>query len=153
MKVQVLCVGRPGRVLAGPIAEFEARARRYFDLEVVEVRAGRGTPARVVEAEGAALCARLPARHRCFVLTRTGRRMSSREIADELRDIATYGPSGASWVIGGAYGLSETVLAKADRRVSLSALTLPHELARLVLAEQLYRAGTIQRGEPYHKGD
>lgn len=153
MKVQVLCVGRPGRVLADPIAEFEARARHYFDLEITEVRAGRGAPARVVEAEGEALLARLADRHRCFMLTRTGRPMSSREIADELRDIATYGPAGASWVIGGAYGLSEAVLARADRRVSLSALTLPHELARLVLAEQLYRAGTIQRGEPYHKGD
>lgn len=153
MKVQVVCVGRPGRLLAGPIAEFEARARRYFDLEVAEVRAGRGTPAQVVEAEGEALVARLAPRHRCFALTRQGRPMSSREIAEELRDIATYGPAGASWVIGGAHGLSDAVLSQADRRVSLSALTLPHELARLVLAEQLYRAGTIQRGEPYHKGD
>jgi 23S rRNA (pseudouridine1915-N3)-methyltransferase len=55
-------------------------------------------------------------------------------------------------VVGGAYGLSDDVLSRARHHLSLSAMTLPHEIARLVLAEQLYRAGTIQRGEPYHKG-
>ena len=54
-------------------------------------------------------------------------------------------------MIGGAYGLSPQVLERADRKLSLSAMTLPHELARLVITEQLYRAGTILRGEPYHK--
>jgi len=59
---------------------------------------------------------------------------------------------GVAFVIGGAFGLDESVLRKARTRLSLSDLTLPHEMARLVLAEQLYRAGTIIRGEPYHKG-
>jgi 23S rRNA (pseudouridine1915-N3)-methyltransferase len=152
MKIHLLCVGRPARLLASPIEEYEARIRRYFDLDIVEVRAGRGTREQVVDAEGEALLAKLPARTRCFALTRMGRAMSSREIADELQDIATYGPGGAAWLIGGAYGLSGAVLSRVDRAVSLSELTLPHELARLVLAEQLYRAGTILRGEPYHKG-
>lgn len=152
MKIHLLCVGRPGRLLAGPIGEYETRIGRYFDLEVVEVRSGKGTREQVVDAEGEALLAKLPSRSRCFALTRTGSAVSSREIADELRDIATYGPGGAAWLIGGAFGLSETVLSRVDRAMSLSALTLPHELARLVLAEQLYRAGTILRGEPYHKG-
>jgi 23S rRNA (pseudouridine1915-N3)-methyltransferase len=57
-----------------------------------------------------------------------------------------------AFAIGGAFGLGGAVLARAQRKLSLSALTLPHEMARLVLAEQLYRAGTIVRGEPYHKG-
>lgn len=152
MKIHLLCVGRPGRLLARPIEEYEARIGRYFDLEVVEVRAGKGAAAQVVDSEGEALLAKLPPRSRCFGLTRTGRAVSSREIADELQDIATYGPGGAAWLIGGAFGLSEAVLSRVDRAVSLSGLTLPHELARLVLAEQLYRAGTILRGEPYHKG-
>jgi 23S rRNA (pseudouridine1915-N3)-methyltransferase len=152
MKIHLLCVGRPGRLLAGPIGEYEARIDRYFDLEVVEVRAAKGTPEQVVDAEGDALLAKLPPRSRSFALTRTGSAMSSREIADELQDIATYGPGGAAWLIGGAFGLSRAVLSRVDRAVSLSGLTLPHELARLVLAEQLYRAGTILRGEPYHKG-
>lgn len=153
MKLRLVCVGRPGRLLARPIAEYEARVRRYFDFEVAEVRAGRGRPEDVVASEGHALLEKLPERYRCFALTRAGGTVSSREVADELRDIATYGPGGAAWVIGGAFGLSDGVLARADREVSLSGLTLPHELARLVLTEQLYRAGTILRGEPYHKGE
>lgn len=153
MKIRLVCVGRPGRRLAGPITEYEARVRRYFDFEVAEVRAGRGRREEVMASEGDALLEKLPERHRCFALTRAGRALSSRDVAEELRDIATYGPGGATWVIGGAFGLSDPVLARADRKVSLSALTLPHELARLVLAEQLYRAGTILRGEPYHKGE
>jgi 23S rRNA (pseudouridine1915-N3)-methyltransferase len=63
---------------------------------------------------------------------------------DSVREVA--------FLIGGAFGLSPDLIAEADRRLSLSGLTLPHEMARLVLAEQLYRAGTISRGEPYHKG-
>jgi 23S rRNA (pseudouridine1915-N3)-methyltransferase len=59
---------------------------------------------------------------------------------------------GVAFVLGGAFGLSDQVLERAQRRLSLSDLTLPHELARLVLTEQLYRAGTLLRGEPYHKG-
>jgi 23S rRNA (pseudouridine1915-N3)-methyltransferase len=152
MKLRVVCVGKPGRLLARAIAEYEARAGRYFDLRIVEVKAGRGAPDRVREAEAGALLARLPDRCRRFALTREGDRLDTRGLVDELREIAAYGPGAAAWLIGGAFGLSASVLATVDRRVSLSDLTLPHELARLVLAEQLYRAGTILRGEPYHKG-
>jgi len=152
MKLVVICVGKPGRVLAPVVAEYERRTGRYFDLEVLEVKAGRGDPDRVRRAEEEALLARLPERSRRFALTRGGDRIDTRDLANELRDIATYGPGTAAWLIGGAFGLSDAVLGRADRRVSLSDLTLPHELARLVLAEQLYRVGTILRGEPYHKG-
>lgn len=153
MKLRIVCVGKPGRVLAEPIAAYEARAARYFDLEIVEVRAGRGAADVVREAEGEALLSKLPERYRRFALTREGDRLGSRELADRFRDIATYGPGSAAWLIGGAFGLSDAVLAAADRHVSLSDFTLPHELARLVLAEQLYRVGTILRGESYHKGE
>ena len=153
MKVGIVCVGSPGRVLAGPIAEYEARVRRYFELEVIEIRAGRGDPRRVIEEEGKGLLERLPRHSRVYALDRRGRPIGSRELAVDLSDVATYGPGSATWLIGGAFGLSPAVLEASDRRISLSALTLPHELARLLLVEQLYRAGTIQRGEPYHKGD
>lgn len=152
MKMRILCVGRPGRLLGRPIAEYETRAGRYFDLDVVEIKAGRGSPDEVREAESAALLAKLPERCRSFALARGGDALGSRELAEEMRDVATYGPGSVAWLIGGAFGLSPAALAAVDRRVSLSAFTLPHELARLVLAEQIYRAGTLLRGEPYHKG-
>ena len=78
--------------------------------------------------------------------------MSTRELADYIDGLATYGRPGAAFLVGGAFGLSREVRAGAARCMSLSEMTMPHELARLVLTEQLYRAGTILRGEPYHKG-
>lgn len=152
LKLRIVCVGKPGRLLSRAIAEYETRAGRYFDLRVLEVKAGRGDAERVRATEGESLLAHVPERSRIFVLTRGGERIDTRSLADELNDIAAYGPGGASWLVGGAFGLSASALAAADRRVSLSDLTFPHDLARLVLAEQLYRAGTILRGEPYHKG-
>ena len=110
-----------------PVSEYEERAGRYWKLDVSEVEAGApgsGSPAdRVKDAEAERILARIPS-----------------------------GFTGVSFVLGGAFGLSPRVLERAERRISLSPMTLPHEMARLVLAEQLYRAGTILRGEPYHKG-
>jgi 23S rRNA (pseudouridine1915-N3)-methyltransferase len=78
--------------------------------------------------------------------------MDSRELATYLDRHAVRSSAGVAFVIGGAFGLDPAVLKVARRALSLSSMTLVHEMARLVLAEQLYRAGTILRGEPYHKG-
>jgi 23S rRNA (pseudouridine1915-N3)-methyltransferase len=102
--------------------------------------------------EGTELLRRIPEGLEVLALTRTGQGLTSRGLAEVLGEMATYGMPGAAFLVGGAYGLSSEVLARADRRFSLSRMTLPHELARLILVEQLYRAGTILRGEPYHKG-
>ena len=96
------------------------------------------------------MLARLPAAVALVVCDEHGDRLTSAEFAslvaaarDRAKDIA--------FVIGGAFGLADTVRARATRAIQLAPWTLPHEMARLVLAEQLYRAGTIARGEPYHK--
>lgn len=150
-------VGRPARLLAGAIAEYEARAARYWNLEVVEVkeeRAGKGSPvARVLEAEGERLMQRVAPGAEIVALTRTGARWSSKRLAQEIEERSARGRSELAFIIGGAFGLAPAVLERAAVRLSLSPLTLTHELARLVLAEQLYRAGTIVRGEPYHKAE
>ena len=156
MKLLVVAVGRARGAVAEAVADYEQRARRYWKLEVVEVPAGvRGSaaapPERVREAEGERILARIPAGLDVVALTRLGHVMSSRELAAYLQELGTRSAPGAVFVIGGAFGLGEAVLERADRRLSLSPLTMPHEMARLVLAEQLYRAGTIVRGEPYHK--
>lgn len=154
MTVTLVVVGRVRGVLAEAVAEYEGRAAHYWKLEVVEVDAGAGgkdDPATVMAAEGERILARLPAGAEVAVLTRDGKEMSSRTLADWLQDLALHGQR-VALVIGGAYGVHGDVLARARRKLSLSSMTLPHEMARLVLVEQLYRAGTILRGEPYHKG-
>ena len=156
LRVLVLSVGAPRHPgLVEAIQDFESRASRYFDFDSVEVRvraSGSGDPAKVMREEGEALMRRLPEGLETFALTRTGRAIGSRQLAERLGEIATYGRGGAAFLIGGAHGLDRAVLEACGSRLSLSSLTLPHELARLVLAEQLYRAGTLLRGEPYHKG-
>ena len=154
MRVIVAAVGRPrDGAIAAAIREYEGRAARYWPLDVVEVReerAGAGVSVeQVKEREGARLQERLGAAA-VVACDPGGATMSSEAFAawlqrqrERARDLA--------FVIGGAYGLSDRLRDAAATRLSLSSMTLPHELARLVLAEQLYRAGTIVRGEPYHK--
>ena len=132
-----------------------ARLKRYLRLEVIEVRDGGRRDSRAAlarEEEGKALLkAALPATSQVVALTRLGCAETSSQFAGRLegwRDRSL----DVAFVIGGAHGLDEGVLKRANHRLSLSPLTLPHELARLTLLEQLYRACTILRGEPYHKG-
>ena len=153
MKVLVAAVGSAGNdPVSEAIREYEERASRYFDFEAVEVRAGAGgEPADVRRREGERLVDRVSDELQWFALTRGGRGMRSRRLARYLEELATYGRAGAAFLLGGAHGLDERVLERARYRLSLSPMTLPHALARLVLTEQIYRAGTIARGEPYHK--
>lgn len=155
MKLQLLCVGRARGVLAAPISQYESRLRHYFPFEAVEVREetfrGAGDAARVREEEGKRLLGRRVPTHELVALTRDGAQWSSDRLSTYLATLAVQGRSGATFAVGGAYGLAEEVLRSATHRLSISAFILPHELARLVLTEQLYRAGTIIRGEPYHK--
>jgi 23S rRNA (pseudouridine1915-N3)-methyltransferase len=156
VRISVVAVGRPGRVLESAIREYEQRAARYWKLEVSAVkgeRSSRNRPtAEVQRAEGDRLRSAAPAGHELVALTRAGEAWDSERLAAYLHELAVQGANGAVFLIGGASGLSEDLIGEARFRLSLSALTLPHDLARLVLAEQLYRAGTIVRGEPYHKG-
>ncbi|HEU4585031.1 MAG TPA: 23S rRNA (pseudouridine(1915)-N(3))-methyltransferase RlmH [Gemmatimonadaceae bacterium] len=154
MRLLLISVGKiRGKDMSTIVGEYEKRAARYWPLEVVEVReeSARSRTAvevkaregeRLLEAAGGALVVACDER---------GTMLRSEEFAEWLRDEREKAVRDVAFVIGGAYGLSEEVLARAERRMALSRFTLPHELARLVLVEQLYRAGTILRGEPYHK--
>jgi 23S rRNA (pseudouridine1915-N3)-methyltransferase len=156
VRVLVVVVGRVRGELAEAVSEYERRAGRYWKLDVVEVAAGargRGAdPETVKEAEAERLLARIPDGLEIVPLTREGKGMDSRELSRYLDELAVRSAAGVAFVIGGAFGLGSAVLSRKRRTLSLSRMTLPHEMARLILAEQLYRAGTILRGEPYHKG-
>ena len=133
--------------------EYLARLRRYTDVTLVEVKdvVGRGMPDELaMRREGEALLSAAKAVRRVIALTATGKQMDSPSLADFLqKQIEIYGS--LAFVIGGPVGLSPEVLKNCDDTLSLSLLTFPHELARVVLLEQLYRAATIINGEKYHK--
>ena len=141
--------------MAEAIAEYEGRLRHYFPFEAIDVREEsfrRGADApRVRREEGSRLLARVPAGSRLIALHRGGTQWSSERLARHLGDTAVQGGNDISFLIGGAFGLDDELLKKADHLLSLSSFTFPHEVARLLMTEQLYRAGTILRGEPYHK--
>ncbi len=157
MKIAVLGVGGVRSPLGAAVSEFQKRAGRYWRLRVEEVPSGLGKGRKVEEeavrrAEEERLLARLPDQGESVALTREGVSMTSRALARFLEDRAVRSVPEVTFLIGGAFGLGDRLLRRSSLRLSLSALTLPHELARLVLLEQLYRAGTILRNEPYHKG-
>ncbi len=147
-------VGKPrDAALAAAIREYETRAARYWPLEVVEVKeesARTSTEAIVMRKEGERLLERIPSGARLVLCDPGGEMMDSRSFAAMLQQHRERAQD-VAFVIGGAHGIGEVVRERPHRRIALAPWTLPHELARLVLAEQLYRAGTIGRNEPYHK--
>jgi 23S rRNA (pseudouridine1915-N3)-methyltransferase len=155
VKVTLVCVGRPRAPLKAAIDNYEARLSHYFRFQALETKEGRprgSQTATIVAAEGDRILALLPEQSEVVALHPGGTPWSSEELASHLAGAAVGGTPGLTFVIGGAHGLASAVLKRVDRLLSLSPMTFPHELARLILAEQLYRAGTINRGEPYHKG-
>lgn len=154
MRISLLVIGRPRHAgLADAIRDYESRAAHYWPLEVIEVKEepGRGLSADVVrEREAERLVARIPADAVVTACDPGGTSMESEPFARWLQEQREAARS-VAFVIGGAHGLGPAVRQRANRRLSLAPWTLPHEVARMVLAEQLYRAGTIVRGEPYHK--
>ncbi len=138
--------------LATAIHEYERRAARYWPLQVVEVRdvAARGRSVDEVRALEATRLDAVVEDATLWCCTEGGRAMTSAAFADWMQTLRESARDVAI-CIGGAFGLAPALLARASGRLALAPFTLPHELARLVLAEQLYRAGTLVRGEPYHK--
>lgn len=156
MLVRVIAVGgirEPG--LKAACEMYERRALRHLKLDVHELKSGAKRsrdPETIREAEGQRITVALPAGCDTVALTRSGKGMTSRALARYLEDLAAYGSRGVAFVIGGAEGIAAGVLEAASYRLALSPMTMSHELARVVLLEQLYRAGTIIHGEPYHRG-
>ncbi|HXV76105.1 MAG TPA: 23S rRNA (pseudouridine(1915)-N(3))-methyltransferase RlmH [Candidatus Polarisedimenticolaceae bacterium] len=154
MKIRLLVVGKPRDAGAAALVErYLERIRRFGvsvdTVRVPEVRAGgRFTDEHVLEREAAKLLARLEPPGTVVAIDRGGRELSSAELPGKLERWAT---PRATFVVGGPLGLHETVRRRADFAWSLSRLTLPHELALVLVAEQLYRGMTLLRGVPYHK--
>ena len=151
MKLRLISVGRDRSGLFEPaVQEYAGRLKHYCKFELVELPEARKArdPASAIAEEAQAILGRLDRGELVVALDERGKPLTSRGLADFLgraqgRDLA--------FVVGGAEGLGEPVRQRANLVLSLSAMTLPHRLARLVAAEQLYRAFTLIRGEPYHR--
>jgi 23S rRNA (pseudouridine1915-N3)-methyltransferase len=153
MQLRVVAVGKLRPALREVCDDYLRRLRRYVAVSEQEVReAGRApSVARQREIEGERLIAALPGGTPVILLDREGEPWSSEMLATRL-DRWRASARDHAVVLGGAEGVSDDVRRRATVRWSLGPLTLPHELARVVMMEQLYRASTILRGEPYHKG-
>jgi len=133
-------------------AETAGRKLRLSPIDTIEVAQSKDGGARErVAAEGAALLRKVPPTYRIIALDRRGETLSSEAFAAFLAKLRDGGAEGAAFLIGGADGLSAEVSARAAKAISFGAMTLPHGLARIVLAEQIYRAATILAGHPYHR--
>jgi 23S rRNA (pseudouridine1915-N3)-methyltransferase len=154
MRLVVAVVGKARNPALGEaIRDYETRAARYWPLDVHEVREERATGIsvdKVKEREGMRLTEKVPERAETVVCEVGGKSLNSRQFA-ALLQAAREQDRDLAFLIGGAFGLDSNVAGRAATRLSLAPWTLPHEIARLVLVEQIYRAGTIVRGEPYHK--
>ena len=156
MKITVVAVGKlKERFWSDACAEYVKRLGGYATVKVLEVpdrdpaKSGGEDGARALE--GKAILAAIPDRSHVILLDVAGKERSSEEIAARLADLMVRGSSSITFVIGGSCGVSDEVYARADERLSFGRITLPHNLARVVLLEQAYRAFKIMRGEPYHK--
>lgn len=159
LNVTLIAVGRlKERYLTDACAEYEKRLGAYCKLKIVEVEEHRlpqnPSPAQIaagIEAEGKEIAAKIPAGSYVIPLCIEGRQLSSGEFSRTLDRVAVDGRSSVALLIGGSYGLWEELKHRGDLRLSMSKMTFPHQLARVMLLEQLYRAMTISRGQKYHK--
>lgn len=158
MKIRIAAVGKlKEKYLREGVAEYEKRLRPYASLELLEIPEARlaekPSQAERKEAladEGRRLLRLVPERGTLIVLDVAGDLLSSEQLAEKMAALALQGQSDLTFLIGGAFGLSDEVRKRADLRLSFSRLTFTHQMVRLLLYEQIYRAFKINRGEKYH---
>lgn len=156
MKLMLLTVGKISqRPMQQLVEDYAGRLGRYLPLEIVELKEEKGggkkpDPRFIREKEGERVLTRIPDDAFVLLLDERGKGVGSEELASRLEAHMIDGTRTLCFVIGGAYGLSEPLKARADLLLSLSSMTLTHQMARMLLLEQLYRAMTIIRNEPYH---
>ena len=159
MSMTIIAVGRmkekPYRAMAD---EYLKRLSRYGKCDEIELpdlpEPQNSSPAieeQIKQREGQAILARIKPGDHVVAMTIPGKQYDSPELARHMQELTVRGVSSVVFVIGGSLGLSQEVIARADEQMSMSRMTFPHQLARVMLLEQLYRASKINAGERYHK--
>lgn len=141
--------------LSGAAERYIDRIRHFFPIEVVPVAPERGrqrqSDVAIMRAQSARLLAAIPDRGYVVVLDERGQTMDSLKFAKWLERLTIDSPHGVNFVVGGDVGFDDSVRKRADKLLALSPMTLPHQFARVILLEQIYRACTLMRNIPYHK--
>lgn len=159
MKIKIICVGKlKEKYLKDGIAEYVKRMGRFTKCEIIELpdekTPDQASPAEnnnILAKEGDKILAKIGDRDYVIALAIEGRQSSSEDFANQMSKVTLAGSSTITFIIGGSLGLDARVKKRASHLMSFGLLTLPHQLMRLVLAEQIYRAFMIQQGSPYHK--
>ncbi len=158
MKITIISAGKlKENYLRDGIAEFSKRLHPFTQLRMIEINEEKmpeepseAEKQKILDAEGKRLLKQVPAKDFLFVLDVYGKQLSSEELAEKIRELALQGKSSISFVIGGAFGLSEELRNAADVCISFSRMTFTHQMVKLLLVEQIYRSFKINRGEKYH---
>ncbi|MCP3027008.1 23S rRNA (pseudouridine(1915)-N(3))-methyltransferase RlmH [Halobacillus sp. A5] len=159
MKITIVTVGKlKEKYLKQGIDEYIKRLTPYAKVEIIEVpdekapeNLSEAQMLEVKQKEGERILSKIQQDTYVITLEIEGKQLTSEKLAKQLDDLGTYGKSKVAFVIGGSLGLSDEVLKRSDYGLSFSNMTFPHQLMRLMLVEQVYRAFKIMRGEPYHK--
>ena len=159
MNIKIVCVGKlKEKYFKDEIEEYVKRMSRFAKVKIVQVPDEKApeklSPAemeQVKEIEGKRILDKIKDKEYVYVTAIKGKERSSEAFAKELSNLTTYGHSDITFVIGGSLGTSDAVNKRADDLISFGKFTMPHQLMRLVLIEQIYRAFMINSGSPYHK--
>lgn len=159
MNIKIVCVGKlKEKYFKDGIAEYLKRMDRYAKVDIVQVpdekapeKLSDAEMEKVKEIEGNRILSKIKDKEYVFVTAIKGCEYTSENFAQKISDVTTYGHSDITFVIGGSLGTSNAVNKRADELISFGKFTMPHQLMRLVLIEQIYRAFMINIGSPYHK--
>ena len=146
MKINLVTIAKlKEKFLVEGVSEYLKRIKIFSKINVQEI-----SECRTVEEEGKKLLSQVPRDSFLIVLDVAGEELTSEKLAEKISELNLRGVSDITFLIGGAFGLSEEVRQAADFRLSISQMTFTHQMARLIIVEQIYRAFKINRGEPYH---
>lgn len=159
MKIQIICVGKlKEKYLKDGVLEYSKRLSRFCSFEVIELNDEKipQNPSlaecnKVIEAEGEQILKKINKDSYIIALCVEGKSLTSEEFAQKFSKITLAGKSSITFIIGGSLGLSESIKKLSDFKLSFSSFTFPHQLMRLILTEQIYRAFKINSNEEYHK--
>lgn len=159
MNIKIICVGKlKEKYLKMAQDEYLKRLGPYAKVEVIEIKDedikenfSESEVELAKEKEGERILSKIKDRDLVFTMEIEGKQRSSEEFAKEIEDLMIYGNSDIAFVIGGSCGISKEVMKRSDRKISFSKMTFPHQIIRINLLEQIYRAFKIIKNEPYHK--